>query len=213
MPDGNDLSKPLGPHADKLGVVHAPWRESYMTLLGERASRGGDPNGSGGSGGADHDDSGGCFLRRYWLNPADDERNRVVVRTGEAGVNNGAGGMILLNAYPYINGHLLVALGEGRGRLHDYDEAQRRELWSLVDLAASLCERAMEPQGMNIGVNIGKAGGAGVPEHVHVHVMPRWAGDTNFSTTVAGVRVISTAMDSVYARYRAAWQTVRDNPA
>ena len=197
-----DASKPLGPHAEKLGVVHAPWRESYMKLLDDRDKRGGtDPTTKDAS----------CFLRAYWLNPHEDERNRVIVRTGEESVNGGRGGLIMLNAYPYINGHLLVSLGVGRSRMHDYTEDERRELWSLVNLAVLLCETALEPQGMNVGVNIGRAGGAGVPEHIHVHVMPRWAGDTNFSTTVAGVRVVSSSMDSMYERYRAAWDGVRES--
>lgn len=204
MPD--DLSKPIGPHADKLGVIHAPWRESYMKLLDARENAQGTAPEQQES--VEH----ACFFRRYWMNPADDATNRVIVRTGEETRAAGQGGMILLNAYPYINGHLLVALGESRSRLMDYSKDERALLWSLVDLATELCELVFEPQGMNVGMNIGRAGGAGVPEHLHVHVMPRWAGDTNFSTTVAGVRVVSTSMDSVYDRYCAAWETLRERP-
>lgn len=206
----DDLAKPLGPHAEKLGVLHAPWRESYMQMLSAKDK---DPASSrSDKQDANHAGKSGCFLRDYWLNPQQDNQNRVVLRTGEEQLNNGNGGMILLNAYPYINGHLLVALGESRSRLLDYDESERALLWSLVDLATELVEIALEPQGLNIGVNIGKAGGAGVPEHIHVHVMPRWAGDTNFSTTVAGIRVVSTSMDSIFDRYRQAWETIKQRP-
>ena len=114
--------------------------------------------------------------------------------------------MILLNAFPYANGHLLVALGESRQRLLDYSPAQRAALWRLTDLAVELCEFALSPQGVNVGVNQGEAAGAGVPEHLHVHVVPRWRGDTNFATTVSAVRVIPAALDAMAARYRDAFR-------
>jgi ATP adenylyltransferase len=135
----------------------------------------------------------GSFLLDYWLAPEDDEANHVIVRTEH--------GMILLNKYPYTNGHLLIALGDARPSLSDYEPQQRTELWQLVDRAVALCERALEPQGLNIGINQGVAGGAGVPSHLHVHVMPRWVGDTNFISTVGGVRVIPSALEMMYDRY------------
>ena len=146
-----------------------------------------------------------CFLRDYWLNPGNDEQNRVITRTGREDVNSGKGGMILLNRYPYANGHLLVALGQGRIRLLDYTPEQRTELWSLVDLAVELTERTLNCQGINVGINQGDAAGAGVPEHLHVHVVPRWAGDTNFITTVGQIRVIPSALEAMYERYREVW--------
>lgn len=153
-----------------------------------------------------------CFLREYWLNPAHDERHHVIVRTGRPTPGQPPeprGGLILLNRYPYANGHLLVSLGESRPRLLDYDTAQRAELWSLVDLAVELCERALACQGVNVGLNQGLAAGAGVPEHAHVHVVPRWHGDINFMTTVGQVRVIPSALDEMAKRYRGVWATIR----
>lgn len=138
--------------------------------------------------------SSGSFLLDYWRQPEDDAKNHVIVRTEH--------GMILLNKYPYTNGHLLVALGDPRPTLMDYETQQRARLWELVDRAAALCQKALEPQGMNIGVNQGIAGGAGVPSHLHVHVMPRWMGDTNFITAVGGVRVIPSALGLMYERYQ-----------
>ena len=149
---------------------------------------------------------GGCFLRDYWLNPQDDEKNHVIVRTGTEAQHSG--GMILLNKYPYSNGHLLVCLGDGRPRLLDYDEKQRAELWSLTDLAVDLVERALNPQGVNVGVNQGMAAGAGVPEHVHVHVVPRWSGDVNFMTAVAQIRVIPSALEAMAMRMKEVWGEV-----
>ncbi|HBS28225.1 MAG TPA: HIT family hydrolase [Phycisphaerales bacterium] len=194
MPAGADPNTP----SDHTQSISAPWRLSYMELLGAESAApkpGGAPA------------KGSCFLRDNWLNPAGDEKNHVIVRTGTEAL--GRGGMILLNKYPYSNGHLLVCLGEGRPRLLDYDERRRGELWSLVDLAVDLCERALRPQGVNVGVNQGAAAGAGVPEHVHVHVVPRWAGDVNFTSVCAQVRVIPSALEDMARRYREAWTRLR----
>jgi ATP adenylyltransferase len=181
----NPPDPPLGPHA-----IHAPWRQPYLETIGE--SERSDPQDSPG------------FLREYWLDHAADARNHVVARTDA--------GIILLNRYPYANGHLLVALGEARPTLLDYSPAQRAELWKLTDLAAELMQRTLAPQGVNIGVNQGRAAGAGVPGHLHVHLVPRWAGDVNFMTVVGQIRVIPAALDAMAQRYRAAWATMRQIP-
>lgn len=192
------MSKHQRPDAG-VRQLHAPWRDSYMQMLS--AQRPDDPS-RGAKSAEAH-----CFIRRYWLSPKDDVENHVVVRTGLP--EQACGGLIMLNAYPYANGHLLVALGEGRGRLLDYDPAQRAEFWSLVDLATELCERTLLCQGVNVGVNQGMAAGAGVPEHLHAHVVPRWHGDTNFITTVGQVRIIPGALEKMAQRYRAVWDEMR----
>ncbi len=183
--------------------LHAPWRLSYMQLLAapptpSPADRAGETEPA-------------CFLREYWLDTANDEKNYVITRTGEERINSGRGGMILLNRYPYSNGHLLVALGVGRMRLLDYTEEQRAELWSLVDLAVDLAERTLNCQGVNVGINQGGAAGAGIPEHLHAHVVPRWAGDTNFITTVGQIRVIPSALEAMYQRYTESWEQIKSN--
>jgi ATP adenylyltransferase len=142
--------------------------------------------------------SSGSFLRDYWLAPQDDEKNHVIVRTGK--------GIILLNAYPYANGHLLVALGEPRGRLLEYDPPDRAALWQLTELATDLMELTLEPQGINIGINQGRAAGAGVPQHIHIHLVPRWGGDVNFMATVGNVRVIPGSLEAMARRYREMWK-------
>ncbi|MFM9957516.1 MAG: HIT domain-containing protein [Phycisphaerales bacterium] len=176
------------------------------------------------------------FFREYFLDPASDQRHHVIVRTGVAGLSaeavqeSGSGvrqvapntpnpaphhpnpdddlaGLILLNKYPYANGHLLIALGEARPRLLDYTPRQRAELWRLTDLAVGLCEKTLFPQGVNVGLNQATAAGAGVPEHVHVHVVPRWVGDVNFISVVGQVRVIPGALDDMYRRYREVWES------
>lgn len=144
------------------------------------------------------------FLDEYWRSPENDVSNQVIARVG-AGE---AGGMILLNRYPYANGHLLVALGDGRARLLDYTDEQRASLWSIVDRAVELVEATLNPQGVNVGVNQGQAAGAGVPTHLHVHVIPRWMGDVNFIDTVGKIRVIPSALDEMAARFREVWSAL-----
>jgi len=185
------------PHA----TLHAPWRLEYLESMGEQEKAAAKAGGTGGA--ADGPPgSGASFLLDYWRDPAADEKNHVVVRTAE--------GIILLNAFPYASGHLMVALGEPRPTLLDYTPAQRAVLWRLVDCAADLVTRTLEPQGINIGVNQGRAAGAGVPGHLHVHLVPRWGGDTNFITVVGQVRIIPASLETMADRYRATWAKIRD---
>lgn len=174
--------------------LHAPWRLAYLESLGKAEKTAGEPTASSGS-----------FIRDYWLHPEQDERNHVIVRT--------ASGLILLNAYPYANGHLLVAHSEPRPTLLDYDPAQRAALWQLVELATDLMQLALEPQGINTGINQGRAAGAGVPQHLHVHLVPRWGGDINFMSVVGNVRVIPGSLDNMAARYRQVWSQMASPPA
>lgn len=189
--------------------LHAPWRRSYMDMLSARM-KGGDEGSPALPSREANAPSLNNFLREYWLNPQADEANHVIVRTGSEDTTGGRGGLILLNRYPYANGHLLVALGTPRLRLLDYSPEQRAELWSLTDLAVELCERTLEPQGVNVGLNQGAAAGAGVPEHVHVHVVPRWHGDVNFMSAVGNIRVIPSALDDMARRYRDVWEGMRE---
>ncbi len=171
-------------------TLQAPWRLDYLEVLSEKEKQCGVP--AGGT---------GCFIRDYWLDEGGDEKNHVVART--------ARGLIMLNAFPYANGHLLAALGEARGRLLDYSAEERAELWRLTDMAAALMERTLEPQGINIGVNQGRAAGAGVPQHLHVHLVPRWGGDVNFMAVVGRVRVMPSSLDAMAGRYRKVWERMR----
>jgi len=173
-------------------ALQAPWRLGYLQRIAESES-GVDGDRQAGAGAS-------CFLDEYWSSPQRDVANHVIVRT--------RWGMILLNAFPYANGHLLVALGQGRPRLLDYTPVERARLWALVDAAADLAEVALQPQGLNIGMNQGRAGGAGVPGHLHVHVIPRWGGDTNFITTVARVRVIPASLEAMAERFARAWEKI-----
>lgn len=176
-------------------AIWAPWRLDYLERLGASEKRG-----AAGQGGATTNPTRRgdvCFLRAAWLDPAGDESGHVIVRS--------AHGLVLLNKYPYANGHLLVALGEGRARLMDYGLEDRRRFWTLVDAAVELVEVSLEPQGVNAGLNQGRAAGAGVPDHLHAHVVPRWGGDVNFITVVGQVRVVPSSLEAMARRMRAAW--------
>ncbi len=111
----------------------------------------------------------------------------------------------LLNAYPYTSGHVMVLPQRGVPLLSDLDDDEHTELWEGVRSATRAITAAYQPQGMNVGANLGRGAGAGFPDHLHVHVLPRWEGDTNFMTSVANVRVLPEALADSWLRIRDAW--------
>jgi ATP adenylyltransferase len=122
----------------------------------------------------------------------------------------GAHCAILLNLYPYNNGHLMVIPYAHVPSLEDLPVEAQTEMMLAVNKSLGLLRRAMQPQGFNIGVNIGQAAGAGIEEHVHIHVVPRWRGDTNFMPVLAETRVIPEWLDDTYANLRAALEDKGD---
>jgi ATP adenylyltransferase len=202
-----DRPEPPNPMDPSLGgpPLVAPWRLEYIESLGDEPPPVVPPPGAMESLLPASPAAAASFLRDYWDHPADDERNHVVARLGAGD----EAGMLLLNAYPYANGHLLAALGDGRPSLLDYSAAQRAALWRLTDVGAALMQATLAPQGINIGVNQGRAAGAGLPGHLHVHLVPRWHGDVNFMAVVGRVRVIPSSLDVMARRYREAWTRIR----
>ncbi len=122
---------------------------------------------------------------------SDDDRACLVISRGERVLT-------MLNRYPYNNGHLLVSPLRHVSRLQELDSDERAELFEATNDAVDLVERRMGAQGVNVGINLGPVAGAGTPEHLHVHVIPRWAGDTNFMCSVAGSRVIPQSLDEAW---------------
>lgn len=167
-------------------ALWAPWRMTYLRDLEAKAAASRNPSDTGLPN----------FLAAAWARPDLDRESLVVVRD--------ANGLILLNRFPYTNGHLLVALGEPAPRLLDYAPERRAAFWTLVDRAFAIVHRAFRPQGINMGINEGHAAGAGLPEHLHAHVLPRWNGDTNFMAAVGSVRVIPDALETTWTRCREA---------
>jgi ATP adenylyltransferase len=173
--------------ATGLGRLWAGWRTEYVSSAGSPASAaaGGDA----------------CVFCRILGSGLRDEETKVVWR-GERVV-------ALLNAYPYTSGHLMVLPTRHVGELEELDEVggEAVELWSTVTTAVRALKAAYAPEGINLGANLGRAAGAGVPGHFHVHVLPRWNGDTNFMTSVAEVRVMPESLDATWAKLVAAWPT------
>jgi ATP adenylyltransferase len=109
---------------------------------------------------------------------------------------------ILLNRYPYSPGHLLIAPRAHVASFPALPSTLRDHLFALVQRGAAALEGVYEPSGLNIGLNLGQVAGAGLPDHLHVHVVPRWAGDTNFMTVVGETRVLPEALDQTYEKLR-----------
>ncbi|MGA2553808.1 MAG: HIT domain-containing protein [Smithella sp.] len=106
---------------------------------------------------------------------------------------------VMMNRYPYVNGHLMIIPQRHVGNIEDLTQEERKDVFDLLEISVKVMKEAMNPDGFNIGVNIGKAAGAGIEEHFHVHVIPRWEGDTNFMSVVTNVRVIPEAVATTAA--------------
>lgn len=149
----------------------APWRMEYIQSL------------------SDQDDT-GCFLCRNWQSPDDDQANLMLWRSPAS--------MMVLNRFPYTSGHLLIAPCEHVASLDGLSGPQMVELMAMVRDAQNLLTAAIKPQGFNVGMNFGRCAGAGLPGHLHIHVVPRWQGDTNFMPVLGNVRVIPQALDAMF---------------
>jgi ATP adenylyltransferase len=124
-------------------------------------------------------------------------------------VARGAQAFVILNKYPYNNGHLMVVTSRHIGRLADLSGAERDELMALTQASEVALARVYQPHGFNIGLNLGKPAGAGVLDHLHVHVVPRWNGDTNFMSVVGETRVLPEELPATAIRLRAAFEALR----
>ena len=110
---------------------------------------------------------------------------------------------ILLNRYPYTNGHLMIAPYQHVSRLNALDDATTTEMMQLARLAESTIETVYKPHGLNLGLNLGEAAGAGIEQHLHLHALPRWKGDANFMTTIAETRIIPETLEETYRKLKA----------
>lgn len=116
---------------------------------------------------------------------------------------------VVLNAYPYTSGHLMVVPVRHVADPEDLDAEEAAELWGAITDGVRALKVAYSPDGINIGANLGRAAGAGIPGHFHVHVLPRWAADTNFMTAVAEARVLPEALPVTWEKLRRAWPRER----
>ena len=150
----------------------APWRMELIARPGEQA---------------------GCIFCEL-PRQKDDAKNLVLGRTGRT--------FAMLNKYPYNNGHLMVIPRSHASDVHALPAEEYGELCAMLRVALRLVGRAYNAQGANLGMNIGKAAGAGIADHIHWHVVPRWAGDTNFMPVLADTKVMIEHLEGTYARLR-----------
>lgn len=149
---------------------------------------------------ARNDEAGCLFCRSRGQAPHPD--NLILHRGGR--------GYVMLNRYPYTNGHLMVVPDAHVASLEDLPTDDLTELMLLARRSLRSLRQAYGAEAFNLGINIGAAAGAGVVDHVHLHVVPRWAGDTNFMATTAETRVIPEDLDQTYHRLVQAWRSVED---
>jgi len=123
-------------------------------------------------------------------------------------VHRGQHAYIILNAFPYSNGHLMVVPFRHTASMEDFTDAELLDVMQLTRVAIALLRAAFRPDGFNLGVNMGRVAGAGIADHLHWHIVPRWSGDTNFMPVMADVRVIPESLEVVFKRLRAALPTV-----
>jgi len=157
-----------------METLHAPWRIEYILSPKPELKE-------------------GLFTRI--AQSSDDEANHVVVRDRTC--------FALLNKYPYNGGHLMVVPYKQVADLNGLTEEELADLWKLVRRCINALKAAMKPDGFNIGINLGKVAGAGIVEHLHIHVVPRWSGDTNFMPVIANTTVLPQALSELAAKLRA----------
>jgi ATP adenylyltransferase len=162
-----------------MQAIFTPWRYAYITR-----------NAAAGTNSASSE---ACFFCAAAAEPDDPER--LVVHVAQYH-------LVMLNRHPYTNGHLMVAPLAHVAAPRDASAAAQQELWPLAVRVQEVLDRAYHPHGFNLGMNVGASAGAGVPDHFHFHVVPRWEGDTNFMSVVAEVRLIPEDLSSAWERLR-----------
>lgn len=153
----------------------APWRIPYIRDIGK---------------------SDGCFLCHDLAHPEQDEENLVLWRTGRS--------LVVLNRFPYNNGHLLIAPARHIATLEETSEEEMLELVKLIRESQRALSLAIHPMGFNVGLNFSRCAGAGLPGHMHIHVVPRWEGDTNFMGVCSDTKVISQSMTDLWGELKQA---------
>jgi ATP adenylyltransferase len=121
-------------------------------------------------------------------------------------VARGLRAYVILNLYPYTSGHLMIVPYEHQPSLELLDQGTRAEMMELASTALLVLRAEYRPEGFNLGINVGEAAGAGIAEHVHLHVVPRWFGDTNFMSSLGSTRVLPESLEETYQRVRQGWE-------
>ncbi len=165
--------------------IWAPWRLSYVQGIKDREASSARQSELELLPGADS----ACFVCQAVADS--DDRGRLVVQRGKHSI-------VILNLYPYNNGHLLIAPKEHLAGLDDIPQEQQVEMVQRIGQMVGLLQKTIHPHGFNVGLNLGRAAGAGLPGHLHWHVVPRWDGDTNFMPVLASVDIIPQSLDALW---------------
>jgi ATP adenylyltransferase len=179
-PPAGGTDDEVGAPGRRMDRMWAGWRSAYVAAAGNGALAG---NGS--------------VFRQILESGLPDEETHIVWRGDTV--------FAILNAFPYTSGHMLLMPYREVPDLEHLDDAESTELWAAVRMAVVAVKAAYHPHGVNVGLNLGEAAGAGIPGHLHVHVLPRWSADSNFMTAVAETRVLPESLGDTWARLRAAW--------
>jgi ATP adenylyltransferase len=160
-----------------LERLWSPWRAEYIA-----------------SGSSGDSKSGGCVFCEISNDLTNDEKNLVLHR--------GAHNFVVLNLYPYVSGHLLIVPYDHIGELDAAAKEITDELMDLTKRSQTVLRNVYKPTGFNVGMNLGVSAGAGIAGHIHIHILPRWIGDTNFMSTIAQTRVLPEDLETTYLKLR-----------
>ncbi len=160
-----------------MDKLWAPWRQKYVTAI--------------------HKNQKGCVFCRM-LKEKRDKKNFIFIRCQHS--------FSVLNIYPYNNGHVLILPYRHVNDLSRLTKNEREDLFDILDETKALLEKVLHPAGFNIGINLGRAAGAGFPGHVHIHLVPRWKGDVNFMPVTAQTKIISQSLKALYEKLAHAHQ-------
>ena len=167
-----------------MDILYAPWRDKYVTHSKKEKSPSDDA----------------CVFCEKLLAKNPDDQEFVLKKTKHA--------FVILNLYPYNGGHLLILPQQHVAHLEDLSQEIRAELMELVSASIVILKNVLRAEGINAGLNLGRASGAGIPSHVHFHVVPRWIGDTSFITTIGDVKNVSVDLERIYNDLKPAFQAL-----